>query len=145
MLAVDGDPDVLERARLKAGAQAVEWCRGLAGELPLEGQQADAVVMSLVLHHLVLEAKQAALAEAWRVLRPGGWLHVADWGRPRGLSRPGFLALRLLDGLEGTREHASGQLLSVIAAAGFDDASVWMRLSTAWGTLELFSARRPPA
>jgi SAM-dependent methyltransferase len=64
------------------GADAVEWREGLAGQLPLEAEQADAVVMSLLLHHLVPEAKQAALTDAYRALHPGGWLHVADWGRP---------------------------------------------------------------
>jgi ubiquinone/menaquinone biosynthesis C-methylase UbiE len=146
VLAVDGDPDVLDRARRKHGADAVEWRAGLAGQLPLEAEEADAVVMSLLLHHLVPEAKQTALTDAYRALRPAGWLHVADWGRPLGaFPRAGFMALRVLDGLDGTRDHAAGRLPSVIAAAGFDDPSVWMRLSTAWGTLELLSGRRPAA
>jgi SAM-dependent methyltransferase len=144
VLAVDGDASVLARARGKDGANAVEWREGLAGELPLEAGQADAVVMSLLLHHLVPEAKRGALTDAYRTLRPGGWLHVADWGRPVGaVPRAGFTALRLLDGLDGTRDHAAGRLPSMIAAAGFDDPSVWMRLSTAWGMLELLSASRP--
>jgi ubiquinone/menaquinone biosynthesis C-methylase UbiE len=144
VLAVDGDADVLDRARGKDGANAVEWREGLAGELPIEDEQTDAVVMSLLLHHLVPETKRGALTDAYRTLRPGGWLHVADWGRPVGaFPRAGFLALRLLDGLDGTRDHAAGRLSSLIAAAGFDDPSVWRRLSTAWGTLELLSARRP--
>lgn len=146
VVAVDGDPDVLHRARRKQGADAVVWREGLAGQLPLEAGQADAVVMSLLLHHLVPEAKRTALTDACRALRPGGWLHVADWGRPTGaVPSAGFMALRVLDGLDGTRDHAAGRLPSVIAAAGFDDPSVWMRLSTTWGTLELLSGRRPAA
>ena len=146
VLAVDGDADVLDRARRKEGAEAVAWLEGLAGELPLETGKADAVVMSLVLHHLGGDAKHAALTEALRVLRPGGWLHVADWGRPQGaLPRAGFAALRVLDGFDGTRDHAAGRLPVAIATAGFDDPTVWKRLPTVWGTLELLSARRPAA
>lgn len=146
VLAVDGDADVLDRARRKEGAPAVDWIEGLAGELPLEAGQADAVVMSLLLHHLVPDAKRAALTDAYRMLRPDGWLHVADWGRPVGVLPPaGFMALRVLDGLDGTRDHTAGRLPLVIADAGFGDLSVWLRLSTAWGTLELLSARRPVA
>jgi ubiquinone/menaquinone biosynthesis C-methylase UbiE len=141
VIAVDGDGDVLRRARAKPGGQAVEWREGLAGELPLEAGQANAIVMSLLLHHLAPAAKEAALTDARRVLRPGGRLHVADWGRPRGaLPRAGFMALRVLDGFEGTRDHAAGRLPTLIARAGFEEPRVWKRLSTAWGTLELLSA-----
>lgn len=143
VVAVDGDPDVLDRARAKPGADAVEWREGLAGELRLDPERADAVVMSLLLHHLRPDAKRSALLDVRRVLRPGGWLHVADWGRPRGaLPRAGFLALRALDGLDGTRDHAAGRLPGLIAAAGFDEPRVWKALPTVWGTLELMSARR---
>jgi ubiquinone/menaquinone biosynthesis C-methylase UbiE len=146
VLAVDGDPRVLDRARDKDEAGAVEWRHGLADAPPLEGGRADAVVMSLLLHHLEPAAKHAALCAARGVLRPSGWLHIADWGRPRGaLPRAGFALLRLLDGWEGTRAHADGKLTSVIADAGFDAPVVWMRQATAWGTLELLSARRPAA
>jgi len=144
VLAVDGDPDVLGRARSKRGADGVEWRTGLAGELPLTAGQADVIVMSLLLHHLEPDAKRAALTDARAALRPGGWLHVADWGRARGaLPRTGFAALRVLDGRAGTADHAAGRLAAVIADAGFEDPSLGLRLSTAWGTLELLAARRP--
>jgi len=144
VVAIDGDADVIERARRKHGADTVEWREGLAGALPLAPEQADAIVMSLLLHHLEPETKRAALTDALAALRPGGWLHVADWGRPRGaLPRVGFGALRVLDGRAGTADHAAGRLPARIADAGFADPSPRMRLSTVWGTLELLAARRP--
>jgi ubiquinone/menaquinone biosynthesis C-methylase UbiE len=144
VLGIDGDAQVLERARGKQGADRVEWRTGLAGALPLSAGQADVIVMSLLLHHLEPDAKRAALTDARAALRPGGWLHVADWGRPRGaLPRAGFAALRVLDGRAGTADHAAGRLLALIAEAGFADPSPGMRLSTPWGTLELIAAQRP--
>ncbi|HEU4658377.1 MAG TPA: methyltransferase domain-containing protein [Capillimicrobium sp.] len=141
---VDGDEAVLALARRKPGAERVSWSTGLATALPLEDASADRVVMSLLLHHLTDADKQRALEEARRVLRPGGRLHVADWGRPRGsLPRAGFAALRLLDGRENTRAHAAGQLADAIRAAGLPDARVGYRLGTTWGTLELIAATRP--
>jgi ubiquinone/menaquinone biosynthesis C-methylase UbiE len=141
VLAFDGDPEILERARRKPGAEAVEWREGLAGELPLQPDRADAVVMSLLLHHLDPGPKQAALSDVRRTLRPGGCLHVADWGRPRGaLPRAGFLALRCLDGFDNTRDHAAGRLPELIADAGFGRPRAWRRLPTIWGTLELLLA-----
>ncbi|MBN1530469.1 MAG: class I SAM-dependent methyltransferase [Thermoleophilaceae bacterium] len=140
---VDGDPSILSIARAKAGAADVDWIEGRAESLPLPDAGTDVVVMSLVLHHLVPSAKSAALAEAARVLRPGGRLHVADWGKPQGpLSAAVFSVVRLADGREQTRDHAEGRLPATIAAAGFDEDAPRQRLGTAFGTLELISAVR---
>ena len=140
---VDGDPEVLDRARAKAGAgSSIEWVQALAGALPFEDASFDRVVSSLLFHHLVPDAKRAALAEARRVLRPGGRMHVADWGRPRDPAMAAaFFALRVVDGFENTRDHATGAFTAMLADAGFGDVRVEDRLRTAWGSLELLSAR----
>ena len=51
-----------------------------------------------------------------RVMRPGGQLRIADWGRPsdplmRLLSRP----IALLDGKEQTKDNPTGRLPNLIA------------------------------
>jgi len=144
VVAVDGDPNVRTLAQRKAGADRVQWRQGLAGELPLADTSADRVVMSLLLHHLGPDGKRAALTEAHRVLRPGGRLHIADWGRPVDpLMRAAFFALQFLDGFDGTRDHAAGRLPGFVADAGFADVQVHQRLRTAWGSLELLQAVRP--
>ena len=143
VIGVDGDPRVLDRARRKRGADRVSWRIGLAGELDLEDASIDAVVMSLVLHHLDPDAKRAALADVHRVLRPEGRLHIADWGRPHDpIMRAAFGALQLLDGLEGTRDHAAGRLRAIVRDAGFSDVHCYQRLRTGWGSLELLEAPR---
>jgi SAM-dependent methyltransferase len=139
----DGDEAVLERARAKVSPQAnrLSFEHSLAGELPVESGSADVVTASLLLHHLAPVAKLAALAEARRVLRPNGRLVIADWGRPRDpLTRAGFLALRLLDGFENTRDHAAGRLPLMIEHAGFSSVRIVQRWRTVWGSLELISA-----
>lgn len=139
--ALDTDTDVLARARGKATAPQIHWQEGNATQLPMADASFDRVVASLVLHHLTTSEKLAALAEARRVLRDGGRLHVADWGAPRDpLMKAAFLALRTLDGFERTRAHARGELPALIAQTGF--CNVWLhdRLRTGWGTLELLSA-----
>jgi SAM-dependent methyltransferase len=137
VIAIDGDPEVLERAALKG----VRGRSGLAGDLPLQDRSADRVVMSLLLHHLEPAAKRAALGEARRVLRPGGRLHVADWGRASDpVMRASFLSLQLLDGFAGTRDHVAGRLPGVIAESGFGSVAIGERYRTAFGTLELLTA-----
>jgi ubiquinone/menaquinone biosynthesis C-methylase UbiE len=142
VVAVDGDPHALAIAQAKPGADRVDWREGLATALPIADQSVDRVVVSLVLHHLTDPSKAAALAEMRRVLTPGGRLHVADWGRPRGLlPHVGFRVLQQIDGVETTRALGEGRLPDLLRAAGFADVRTHLRLATAFGTLELHAAR----
>jgi ubiquinone/menaquinone biosynthesis C-methylase UbiE len=143
VIGLDGDPAALALARAKAGSATVTWQDARATALPAPDGTADAVVLSLMLHHLSPAAKRTALAEAARVLAPGGALHVADWGRPRDpLMRAAFLALQCVDGFATTREHAAGAVPGLIAAAGFAVAPPYARLRTVWGSLELLTATK---
>lgn len=140
---VDGDPEVLALARSKAGeGSEIEWVQSLAQSLPFADGSFDRVVSSLVMHHLVPDLKRAALAEARRLLAPGGRLHIADFGRPHGpFMRAIFRAnVQTFDGLENTRDHAAGRLPEFIEEAGFHGVRVGRRLRTAAGSLELISA-----
>lgn len=140
VIAVDGDAEVLELAQAKPGAERISWRQGLAGQLDLADASADAIVISLVLHHLTPDAKRAALADAHRVLRPTGRLHVADWGRAKDpLMRAAFFAAQLLDGFATTSDHAAGRIPDYLTEAGFT-STTWRRVRTPGGTLDLIEA-----
>ena len=80
------------------------------------------------------------------MLRPGGALHVADWGGASDpLMRLLFLPVRLGDGLEQTRDNAAGRLPEIFAGAGLGQAMETERLRTPFGTLALYRARTPMA
>ncbi len=141
VIGLDPDPEALARARAKDSMRRIDWRQGTAVELPLPDGCAERVVASLLLHHLTDAEKRDALAEARRVLRPGGRLHVADWGAPQdAIMGAAFFALRALDGFERTRAHARGELPTMIEGAGFSEVRCRDRLRTGWGTLELLSA-----
>ncbi|MGQ0612496.1 MAG: ArsR/SmtB family transcription factor [Planctomycetaceae bacterium] len=76
VVAVDHSPARLRAARKRVPAGNVEFLRGELDALPLPDAEADALFLSLVLHHV--PDPGSALSEAYRVLRPGGRLVVAE-------------------------------------------------------------------
>lgn len=141
VIGLDADPAALERARRKVpGARFDE---GSATDLPYADGGFDRVVSSLLLHHLRSAAKLEALREARRVLRSGGELHVADWGRaPDPLMRMAFLGVQLLDGFATTADHAAGRLPALVAQAGFGAVDEHGLLRTPFGAVRFLRAAR---
>ena len=116
---VDGDPKVLEIARRKVAAAGVrlELDRGLAYDLAYNDACFDRVVSSLVFHHLTPEHKRAAFREVKRILKPGGSLHVVDFGPPRsGIARFGA---RIFIRDQSLRDNFEGRLPEMMRGAGF--------------------------
>ena len=85
VVGVDMTPEMLKKSRSTAGALGfahVEFCEGLAEDLPVESGWADAVISNGVIN--LCADKKAVFEEIHRVLKPGGWLQFADIanGRP---------------------------------------------------------------
>jgi ubiquinone/menaquinone biosynthesis C-methylase UbiE len=81
VLAVDISERMLERLDDRAAADAannVEPCVADLRRLPLEDECATLVVSNYAFHHLDDAGKELALAEARRILRPGGRLVICD-------------------------------------------------------------------
>jgi ubiquinone/menaquinone biosynthesis C-methylase UbiE len=142
---LDADPDVLARARRKAAAAGceIDFVEGLSTSLPFAPDSFDVVLSSLFFHHLTGADKRTTLAEVARVLKPGGRLHVADWGRPSDpLMAALFLSVRAFDGFDVTAENVRGALPSLFEEAGLEDPVERRRLRTVLGTLALYSAQK---
>lgn len=81
VLAVDYSEPMLERLAEHAdsyGLGGVSCLRADLRRVPIEDGAADVVVSSYAFHHLDNAGKELALAEARRILKPGGRLVVLD-------------------------------------------------------------------
>lgn len=116
--AVDLSPEMLRQLESRAKAQNIQNVATVEADiedLPMEDGQFDVAVLSQALHHASEPAR--CLAEARRVLRPGGKLllldllaHGEEWVRER-------LQHRHLGFTEG-------DLLRLVSEAGFDDVAI---------------------
>ena len=143
---LDGDSAIIGQAVRKAERAELDipFDEGLSYELPYEDASFDRVLSTLFFHHLVLRDKERTIAEVARVLRPGGELHVADWGEPRSLpAKLAAVAIRKFDGDEPTRDNLAGRLPELFEAGGLVDARERERVSAPLGVVSLYSARRP--
>lgn len=69
----------LHNASLEGVADRVDVETGDMRELPFPDASFDLIVSSLAIHNISAQAERArAIAEAWRVLKPGGRLVIAD-------------------------------------------------------------------
>ncbi len=79
VIGVDMTPEMLVKARgnaEQAGLTNVEFREGYLEALPVPDNWADAVISNGVLN--LVPGKERALAEIYRVLKPGGRLQIAD-------------------------------------------------------------------
>lgn len=143
---LDGDPDILVRAREKvmAACVSVDFDESMSFSTPYSDNEFDTVFSSLFFHHLKSEDKLRTIKEVFRVLRPGGEFHVCDWGRPSNpFSKIAFMGVRLLDGFEVTRDNYEGRLPALINGVGFEGLDEHGHVETMLGTLDFLSAMKP--
>ena len=139
---IDGDPDIIERARRKATASAaeVQFKVALATNLPFIADWSfDCVTSTFVMHHLPLEQKRRCLEESHRVLRPNGQICIVDFGPARGrLGRALGSALR---GVAYMADNLEGRLPDLLRDVGFLEVRETARVTTVLGPAVFLSGR----
>lgn len=78
VVGIDPGPQQLARARRAEAAADECYVCALGEALPLPDAALDALVYFNALHHVPVAAQDAALAEAARVVRPGGLVYVQE-------------------------------------------------------------------
>jgi len=142
VIGIDPDPKALARARRKAARApaSIQLDIGFAGRLPYPDAVFDRVFSSFMFHHLPANEKEKMLSEAWRVLRPGGELHMLDFEGPED-STPGFLG-RLLHSNKRLTDNSEASVLDRMRQASFADARKVGRRSMFSGGIAYYRAGR---
>ncbi|HRJ30977.1 MAG TPA: methyltransferase domain-containing protein [Cyclobacteriaceae bacterium] len=113
-------------------------------KLPYPDNYFDRVMSSLVFHHLTLRQKYAVLEDIYRILKPGGEVHIADFGQPSNvLQRIGFYTVQLLDGFETTNDSVKNTLPKALKENDFSDVEEKGVFKTLVGTVRLVKAVKP--
>jgi len=113
VVGIDPGKEQITRARAKAARRhmPIAFQIGVIEQLAFPDQTFDAVLSTLMMHHLPASLKAQGLAEIARVLKPGGRLVIADFNRKQ--ERVG----------QAARFHAGGSglhdLAALVADAGF--------------------------
>jgi ArsR family transcriptional regulator len=118
VVAVDRSTEVLARGRALAARRKLTniiWKRGDLERLPLADRSVDLALLSQALHHASKPAR--ALAEAFRILRPGGRVLVLDL-RQHGEA---WVRSKLGDRWLGFTDAA---LAALLRGAGFEHVTV---------------------
>ena len=111
--------------------------------LPYADNSFDRVISSLVFHHLDAGQKANSFTEIKRVLKPGGELHIADWGKPSNMAmRSAFYFVQFLDGFKTTADNVKGLLPAYMTDVGFQDVTNTNHFNTIFGTLRLMKATK---
>ena len=115
--ATDFSSEMIRQAKKQVYSSRLHFSVQDATKLPYGPESFDAVVISNALH--VMPHPEKALAEAWRVLKPGGWLFAPTfvWGK----SRSARLRLWFI-GLSGFRVYhvwTAGELMAYLSERGY--------------------------
>ena len=107
--------------KAKAGADNVEFLKGHIEAIPLPSNTVDVIISNCVIN--LSGDKRRVLAEAFRVLRPGGRFAVSDVIVREGLPEPVKASMAMWTGCVGGALEEQ-EFIALLSAVGFESPSI---------------------
>lgn len=131
---VDPSPEMIARATKKAASSGAEiaFRTGYVQELPYRDGQFDAVLSTLMMHHLPRADRKDCVREIRRVLKPGGRTLVVDFGARPGGTKNFIGHLHHRRGhveLEDVIDNLKGEGLTVVESGPVGTKSLYFALA----------------
>ena len=127
VIGLDLSPDMLAVARVRDSQGLVaEWCHGAAESTGFESGSVDLISLQFVCHELPQQATHAVLAEAGRLLRPGGVLVMVDQDPASSVLQrlPAPVATLLKSTEPYIEQYFALDMPAALQQAGFRDQSI---------------------
>lgn len=140
-IGIDAAAKMIEGARNKRGAKTCRFEVAAAENIEFEDDYFDVVVSTLFFHHVDVAIKKKTLTNAFRVLKPGGRLIIADMHTPTNLFGTIIShASRWILFQPEIGENIKGVLPELIAGAGFKTPEI---VRTYFGYISVFTSSKP--
>ena len=137
VVGLDPDPKALARARRKArqSGAAIQFDQGFSDNLPYHDASFDRVFSSFMFHHLAADERGKTLREVWRVLKPGGSLHLVDFTGPDAHNHGALL--HAPHSSERMKDNSEDRILTLLSQAGFLKAAKVATGAMLFGRLQI--------
>ncbi len=139
---LDADPEMLKKAHVKRDQAKLKitFDVGFTNDLPYPDASFDRILSSIMIHHLKTPDKEKTAREVYRVLKPGGQLHIIDFGKP--YTWYGKILAPFLHKFEEANDNIEGRLPEIFGAPGLK-TEITGHFWTFFGDLAFLRGEKP--
>jgi ubiquinone/menaquinone biosynthesis C-methylase UbiE len=139
----DVDEKIMKIARKKFDNENVEVTVFSENLEVISGNSMDKILSTWVFHHLTYDEKLESMSHLYRMLKPGGTLVIADWGKPQNFIMSFlFLILQVVDNFKTYNDNRNGSIAKLLLRAGFVKHSNVPSQNTLFGTLSYWKVSK---